>query len=362
MNSQIQTEHRPKVSVVVPVYNHQNWIAQCIESVLAQTMPDWEMIIVDDGSTDETQGVIARYQDPRIHYNRRVHLGFRGLARHYNYAYALACGEFLAILDGDDYWAPRHLETLLPAFQNDRVVMAYGIAQCVNTQGREIPDLKYPSSSYVKKGFPEDVLYNRPIGSAIRAMLHLNTSFPAPGATLFRRSIMDEIGGFDSPKNQASVDWPAFFRFGLKGEFGYVPRVVSFYRRHSGNHTNNFFSAEAMAEGLRDYIEDFLGEHGSDINMTPIERAKILFMWRNNLAGIKTVYDRQLLLQRQWRQARKKFSDAFWLSRRPTVTVSAAMGYTASLFGLDLEGFYGFLGKAMDKGLWSESSAQRQAS
>jgi len=106
------------VSIITPTYNHAEFIGACIESVLAQTYPYWEMIIIDDGSTDDTGEVVARYEDDRIRYIRQPNMGVERLTETYNKALSLARGEYIAILEGDDYWPDYKLSKHLKLLKN----------------------------------------------------------------------------------------------------------------------------------------------------------------------------------------------------------------------------------------------------
>lgn len=102
---------RPKVSVITPAYNVAPYIGQCIESVQAQTLADWEMIIVDDASTDDTAQAVRRYlSDPRIRFLQNERNTGAGYTR--NRALEAAQGEWMAVLDADDWFAPQRLEKL----------------------------------------------------------------------------------------------------------------------------------------------------------------------------------------------------------------------------------------------------------
>ena len=74
----------PKVSIITPTYNHEKFIGQCVESVLAQTYPNWEQIIIDDGSTDRTGEIVAQYKDERVKYIRQDNLGIWRLSKRVN--------------------------------------------------------------------------------------------------------------------------------------------------------------------------------------------------------------------------------------------------------------------------------------
>lgn len=96
------------VSIITPSYNCAKYIGETIESVLAQTYTNWEMIIIDDCSTDNTAEVIANYNDPRIHYLKNKKNSGAALSR--NYALREAKGRWMAFLDSDDMWTPEKLE------------------------------------------------------------------------------------------------------------------------------------------------------------------------------------------------------------------------------------------------------------
>ena len=128
----------PLVSVVTPAYNHRRFIGPCIESLLRQTYPNWEQIIIDDGSTDGTAEVVRRYTDPRIHYFHQENQGIDALAQTYNRALCLARGELIAVLEGDDFWPADRLATLVPKFRDPSLVLAYGAVVDVDINGRVV--------------------------------------------------------------------------------------------------------------------------------------------------------------------------------------------------------------------------------
>src|SRR5688572_32276770 len=101
-----------RVSVIIPARNAGRWIREAIESVLAQTAPAHECIVIDDGSTDDTARVAAEFGAPV----RVITTGGRGVAAARNAGAASATGDYLAFLDADDVWLPRKLELQLAAF------------------------------------------------------------------------------------------------------------------------------------------------------------------------------------------------------------------------------------------------------
>ena len=118
----------PLVSIIIPTYNRAGLIGETIQSVIAQTVSDWELIIVDDGSNDTTDEVIAQFADKRIQYHRIDHSGVIGKAR--NYGMRLSYGAYIAFLDSDDLWRPDKLEfqfSLLNQFPETSFIFSNGV-------------------------------------------------------------------------------------------------------------------------------------------------------------------------------------------------------------------------------------------
>jgi glycosyltransferase involved in cell wall biosynthesis len=127
----------PRVSAAIITHNRARYLAEAITSVLGQTVADLELIVVDDGSTDDTPDVVAPYLD-RIRYVRQEK---RGKAAARNAAVELARGDLIAFCDSDDSWYPDRLERQLTAFdQHPHVGMVHGHVDVVDTSGRLLPD------------------------------------------------------------------------------------------------------------------------------------------------------------------------------------------------------------------------------
>jgi glycosyltransferase involved in cell wall biosynthesis len=127
---------RPAISVLMPTFKQASFIARAIHSLRSQTCSDWELIVVDDGSPDETGAIVAGFAgDPRIHYHRLARNG--GLGAALNHATRLARGRYIAYLPSDDLYTPAHLERLLAVLESDPAVyLAYGGVQW-GTQPRD---------------------------------------------------------------------------------------------------------------------------------------------------------------------------------------------------------------------------------
>ncbi len=125
------------VSVITPVYNGERFVGQTIESVLAQTYPHWEMLIVNDGSSDNSETIVCRYanQDPRIRY---FYQSNKGSASARNHGLLEAKGRYIVFLDADDYWDSTFLEEQLQFMQEKKAQLVTASCRRVDEQGKEV--------------------------------------------------------------------------------------------------------------------------------------------------------------------------------------------------------------------------------
>ena len=180
----------PAVAIITPTHNHEQYIGACLESVLAQTRGDWEMVIVDDGSRDRTLEIARGYDDPRIRV--RAHARARGLERlgeAYREALDATAAPLVAILEGDDTRPPDKLRVQLPHFEASEVVLAYGAAGEIDSEG-----CRYGT---YRRHPPDSAAENRPIGSILPHLLGQN--FIVAATVVVRRAALEDVGGFWQP-------------------------------------------------------------------------------------------------------------------------------------------------------------------
>ncbi len=212
----------PVVSIITPTYNHQTYIRQCIESVLAQTMTNWEQLVIDDGSTDNTPKIIKEFKDPRIRYVRQDHIGIWGLGETYNKALKMARAELIAILEGDDFWPPDKLEKQIPSFDDKGVCLTWGIGVNVNADGKPISRQKYKHTA------PSILRSARQLTTKLLAR-----NFVTPSVTVMIRREALLPDGFQQPAHVPFVDYPTWFKLVSKGKFCFIDSVLGYWRRHS---------------------------------------------------------------------------------------------------------------------------------
>ncbi len=206
------------ISILIVTYNRAAYIAQAIDSVLIQTYPDWELIIVDGGSTDNTPAIVARYaeHDARIKYIRQAQKG--GVSHDRNVGLRTAQGRYIAILDSDDIWASQDkLAEQLEFFRThpDHVLVGSGVLE-IDTAGRTLARYKNPiTDTHIR-----------------RAMLFRNPF--AHSSVMFLRTAALEIGGYDEVRT-IGEDYDLILRLGGKGRMANLPALFLKYRVHPGS-------------------------------------------------------------------------------------------------------------------------------
>lgn len=229
------TDYVPLVSVIVPCWNLEAYLNETLQSVATQTWQRFEVIMVDDASTDGTWEVMQKWenQDNRFH---AIRLPVnQGVVAARNTALAIASGEFIALLDGDDVWTADAIEHRVAVAS--RYPEAKVIATDYSWFEREIaplptghvtlgPRARRAFSACHQSG--EALLLRDPFD------LVATTHFAWIGATLVRRSAMETIGFFDA-KFRAQEDTLLWLRLANGGSFAYSPKITAHYRQRSGS-------------------------------------------------------------------------------------------------------------------------------
>jgi tetratricopeptide (TPR) repeat protein len=203
----------PTVSIVIPAYNHAPYLAQTISSALAQTWRDFEVIVVDDGSTDETAKVAAQFGDA-IRYIRQDN---RGIAGARNTGIRHAYGEFVSLLDDDDLWERDYLEIVLSVFRKypDTAAVHAGW-QAIDKEGKRSPQRSV-------RAVPPERLYHTLMAER----------FFSGACVTVRKTVLDNVGLFDETL-QGCDDLDMWLRISRAHTFRGIPRALVLYRVHEG--------------------------------------------------------------------------------------------------------------------------------
>jgi glycosyltransferase involved in cell wall biosynthesis len=246
----------PSVSVIIPAYNTARYIGEAIDSVLAQTFTDYEIIVINDGShdTDELERTLAGYGDGIVYLKQEN----RGSSAARNAGLRVARGEFVALLDSDDFWEPEYLAVHIAALRSDPA------ADVVFPNARLFGETPFADRAYM------DVV---PIDGEITFAHLLRNQCYVWGGVTARREAFERAGGFDEELGTAEdLDlWLRVLRRG--GRIIYHRRVLAHYRKRSGSHTSNPSVLYRNFLKLLDKIEQAGGL--TEEERTAIERATL---------------------------------------------------------------------------------------
>lgn len=210
----------PLISVVIPVFNGEKTIAETIAAVLQQSWTDFELIIINDGSQDQTLAEIAQFPDDRI---QIFSYSNAGLAASRNRGIAQATGEFITFLDADDLWTSDKLSAQVQALNaTPEAVLAYSWTDYINE-----------SSAFLQSG-----THITAQGDVYETLL-VNNFVESGSNAMIRKEIFAEVGEFDTTLT-AAEDWEMWLRIAARYPFVAVPQVQVLYRR----------SANAMSANL----------------------------------------------------------------------------------------------------------------
>jgi glycosyltransferase involved in cell wall biosynthesis len=229
----MNTATNPTVSVIIPAYNAAPWIAETIDSVLNQTFQDFEVIVVDDGSTDGTAEIVKNYKS-QVQYLYKNNGGV-GSAR--NTGIRAARGRYIACVDADDLWLPEKLEVQTQLLQTEpSLAWVYSDGLIFENNSNQNLHLFSPSASMIS-------------GDVLRPLL-LQDFIPCP-TPVIRRDIFENVGFFEEDMSLQSVaDWDMWLRISAKYPVGFIDKPLVKYRRHSTSMTSTSIIERSLKSRL----------------------------------------------------------------------------------------------------------------
>lgn len=228
----------PRVSVIVPCYNTGKYLRQALDSVLAQTYQDWEVILIDDGSTDNTAQVAA---DVRAQFGARLRYFYqrnRGLAVTRNTGFQQASGEFISFLDADDLYAPNRLQMGVEALDGyPDVGLIHSRVDRIDANGNFLEHPPTPDSRFLS-------------GRIARHIFTRKAHILCP-SIMFRKCCLVQAG--DSDENlTVNADRDICFRIALHYPVFYIDKVLAHYRLHPNGMSQN---RDHMRAGAMRFVE-----------------------------------------------------------------------------------------------------------
>lgn len=241
------------ISVVIPNYNNGQFLQGVIQSILAQTYKDYEIIVVDDGSTDNSKDVVSAFGD-RVRY---IYQKNKGLGGARNTGILASNAEFIGLLDADDEWRPTYLEKMMSLTQrHPNAALYFSSAQGMDAAGNDLPQI-----------FGRMISSNEIYQSLLRA------NFIIPSTVVFRRAAVVDAGLFDE-KNRGlhgCEDWDLWLRLSLLHPFAGTAEPLVRYRLHAQTFSAN---PRHMQDAVQAVIEKNFGIDDGKYDDWPIEKRR----------------------------------------------------------------------------------------
>lgn len=261
--------NQPFVSVIMNCYNSSEYLREAIDSVLAQTYTNWEIIFWDNQSTDESAKIFKSYRDPRLNYILAPEHTTLGQAR--NLAMKEAHGELIAFLDCDDLWMPRKLEKQICLFDNPAV----GLIICDTIFFNEVGAIK---QLYKRMKPPKGLVFRELLGSY----------FVSLETAVIRRSALDGMDHWFDSRFEVIEEYDFFVRLGRTWEVDFVDEVLAKWRVHSKSWTwtrPELFPRETQLflEKLRQFHPNIEIDCSQEVHLVErkIATAEAILLWRS---------------------------------------------------------------------------------
>lgn len=325
------TDYQPLVSIISPAYNHEKYIADCIRSVQAQTFGNWEMIIIDDGSTDATFAIAQQYAaaDSRIKAFTQQNVGIFRLAESYNFALGKSEGKYIAILECDDTWLPVKLAKQVEALEKSS-----GSVLCWSRAYTASADLSHVYKVLPEKIDDENIYFNNPPGIFLEKLM--KTGIPAL-TVLIRRENLAAAGGFLQGHGLPLVDMPTLIELTMQGTFEFIGEPLGFWRIYANQVTKTHTTD--MTHGMHSLFISTIRRYGKQCAQAGLTEEKTDSYFKNRLVISYSRSGRYKLIRKDFRGARKDYiySIFHYGLRKPVWKLRSAVGLFFSFFRMNIE-------------------------
>lgn len=290
----LEAKVSPTISVIIPTYNRAHLLGRAIQSVLEQTYRDFEIIVVDDGSTDNTEEVVKSFNDERIRYIRRERNKGGAAAR--NTGIKAARGEYIAFQDSDDEWSPQKLEKQMAVFKRAPLNVGVVYTGFWRIEGN-------------KKVYIPHVMIRQKQGNIHNSLLE--GCFVAASTAIVRKDCFTKVGAFDE-RLPCFQDWELWLRISKYYHFKCInePLVLSYQSQDS---------ISANKNAVKNALKLVLERHSADIKKNKKTEAKAYFSIGSHLYWV-----------REFAEARKYFLKA---ARLHPLNIKFFLAAFISLFG-----------------------------
>jgi glycosyltransferase involved in cell wall biosynthesis len=249
------TTDRPLVSIIVPVFNGERYLRESLDSIVNQTYPNVEILVMDDASTDSTPEIIASYGERvrcyRQPQNKRQY-------QNVNEALGMVEGKYVAVYHADDVYEPSIVErevAFLEAHPAVGAVFCHDIF--INAEGKEYGRLLIPAELRSEISLQHPAVLNG-------ILTHKNRFFPAP-SSMVRKSVYDHVGNYRAEEFDIASDLEMWLRISKKHELAILPEYLFRYRHGHGNWTQTYYHVRTEEEKHFEILDKYLAEGGQEI-------------------------------------------------------------------------------------------------
>lgn len=315
---------KKKISIIMPMYNHEKFVKKAILSVLNQTHKNLELIIIDDGSTDNSKNIVKKIKDTRIKYFYQKNKGVKKLNQTINKGFHKSSGEFLTMMPSDDKWPKNRIALQLKHFNDNSISLVFGKMKIIDDNDKVIKQVVPPIDI---KNFNKFSKYKK-------LSLYLMNNFIPQPTVLIRKSRLKEIGGYIQKHYMYAEDYPTQLNLLKKGNIKYINCSFAYYRFHSGQMTKQH--TEKMVTSDIRYIKNFYKELPKTIKDKIISK-DILFNYLK-----KKVHDSYFDIGRTYLFLKKKnIALNFFLSSikmsKFSIKIKSLIGITCLIFNINME-------------------------
>lgn len=324
----------PKLSMLVTTYNHEKYIAQCIQSILTQSFQDFELIIVDDGSTDNTRKIIQQFTDPRIIYHYQEN---RGPSAAGNVGVALAKTEFISIISGDDVAYEGRLERQYNYFLTyPETTILFGRCEIIDEKSNSLP--KHPLQKFF-----DDVQYTNQY--KIFHQFFFSGNCLNAATCMFRRSVFCKIGGFQYASIQLQ-DYMLWFEWLKYSELVLLDDKLAYYRIRKENQNLSskkndgrmFFEFATILENIFDGLDiDFFKkafekeiQKKNFLNKIDFELEKAFLYFKHKQKDIQAIGLKKLFYLLQDDKVRSEYLGQYGMSMQAYYALTEKSKYKSS--------------------------------
>jgi glycosyltransferase involved in cell wall biosynthesis len=245
---------KPGVSIVVTCYNYGSYVAECLDSIKNQTYSNYEVIIVNDGSTDNSEEIIKQYLlDKRFRYIKQENAG---QTKAKNRGIKESKAGFIAFLDADDVWRSDKLENQLPLFNDAKVGVVYSRSTLID------------NSSNVKDNKSKNE-YMKPRRGVVTEWLMYDNFVPF-SSSIVKKECLELFGGFDESLSMG-IDWDLWLKISTRYNFDYYEKSLLYYRvGHSGQMSKNI---QKRINSADDILYRFINKYSERLQNVDIKKA-----------------------------------------------------------------------------------------